>query len=312
MTMKQFIREYGELPRNKFSADQAKMLFRKLFGEGTNTGPAVGMAAVDGKLYTNKNGHRLMSVAFIDNKQDRTIALVGKGVCFDTGGYNIKTGSMRTMKTDKLGAINVMAIGQELKKLKKAKFNFLLLCPFVENLINNGSVLPDDILEYTVDGKTLRVEIDNTDAEGRLILADGLLEAQLRDATVIIDLATLTGAAPFVFGKGVTAVLGNDKDLVNTLVEALNAVQKESAASLEIFESHRKALKAPNTDIADIVNCAPSGSGGVQTAAAFLEKFIYKKDVLWAHLDIAGSATKDHKAVDTIARGVLNFIKGLK
>jgi len=308
MSMLEFLREHGEKPRNKFSRDDAVKLFDDVFGKHIVEPKVVpvGTNAVNSLLglYTKK----YLKVAVINNKADFTIALVGKGICFDSGGMNIKTGGyMSEMKFDKLGALNVMAVGRELLKVKKAKANFIIIAPFAENMVSEKSLCPDDVLEYTVGKKTLRVEIENTDAEGRLVLADGLLEAQARGADLIIDVATLTGAVVYALGDLVTGILG-DQELAQVMLEHFDK-KKEKAWILPIFKQHRDALEHQNKDVADVLNSAKAGKAGASTAAAFLEKFIHVKGVQWLHLDIAGSADTKGKARDGIAKVLLSFVK---
>lgn len=312
--MKKFLQKYGELPRNQFGLFHTEELFKKSFGKNVKvplTG-ATGTKAVN-QAVNKWDAERNLRVAFIDNGKKQTIALVGKGVVFDSGGMNIKTGGYMTgMKFDKMGALSVMAVGIELQKLKNPKHNYLIICPFADNMVSPAALCPDDVIEYDVGGKTLRVEIENTDAEGRLILADGILEAQARGANLIIDVATLTGAVSYVLGDGVTGVFGNDEDLKNELVRAFTDDGKhENAFILPLFQQHRDALKAENSRVADVVNSARGSKAGASTAAAFLEKFVYT-DALWAHLDIAGVADHGGKATSIVAESLLKFITGLK
>jgi leucyl aminopeptidase len=308
--MLKFLREHGEKPRNKFDKDDAVDLFDRVFGKHVVSPllAPIGTNAVNSTIgYDNV---RYLKVAHIDNGGDFTIALVGKGICFDSGGMNIKTGGyMSGMKFDKLGALNVMAVGKELLKFKKSKANFLIIAPFAENMVSEASLCPDDILEYKVGKKVLRVEIENTDAEGRLVLADGILEAQARGADIIIDVATLTGAVVYALGDLVTGVLGNE-ELAKIILGHFEK-KKEKAWILPIFKQHRDALEHQNKDVADVLNSAKAGKAGASTAAAFLEKFIHVKGVQWLHLDIAGSADTKGKARDGIAKVLLSFVKEL-
>lgn len=310
---------YGHLPLGQFSREDATHLFTSTFGiDGMVCSliEPVGTIAVNkGRpLPSGMKASEYLCVAdlFVDYKKNK-IAIVGKGVCFDSGGMNIKTGShMYDMKFDKLGALNAMDIGLALWDYEQGqKHNYLVICPFVENLVSPTAQHPGDVITYDVNSKPLRVEVTNTDAEGRLILADGLLEAQARGANIIIDLATLTGHVSYALGDGVVGVLGNNKSLATKLIKVFKR-HKVDAEWLEIRDSVRKSIECKNKKVADIVNSSTSHKAGCQEGAAFLEKFIYKKGVDWIHLDIAGIADKDGKVFTGLVAPLVEFIKGLK
>ena len=212
--------------------------------------------------------------------KEKTI-IVGKGVTYDTGGLNLKpTGGMETMKCDMGGAATALGTIYAAAKLK-LKTNLTIVIPSTENSISADSYKPGDV--YTsYAGKT--VEIGNTDAEGRLILADALAYAVKNlNPTRIVDFATLTGAMVVALGEETTGLMSNNDALADSLIRA-GSDTFERAWRLPIFEEYKDQLKS---DIADIKNVG-SRAGGSITAALFLQEFI--GNTPWAHLDIAGTA----------------------
>lgn len=211
---------------------------------------------------------------------DHTI-IVGKGITYDTGGLNLKpTGSMETMKCDMAGAAACLGTMQAISALK-LKVNVTAVIPSTENAIGDRSYKPGDVyMSYA--GKT--VEIGNTDAEGRLILADALAYAcKNLNPSRIIDLATLTGAIGVALGDEATGLMSNDDMLADSLIKAGNDTF-ERVWRLPIFEEYRDLLKS---HIADISNTGSSRQAGALTAAVFLQEFVGKTP--WAHLDIAST-----------------------
>ena len=214
-------------------------------------------------------------------KSKEHTVLVGKGVTYDTGGLNLKpTGSMETMKCDMGGAAAVLGTLQAVAALG-LKVNVTAVVPTTENGIDASSYKPGDV--YTsYAGKT--VEIGNTDAEGRLILADALAYAVKHlQPTRIIDLATLTGAIDVALGAEATGLMSNNDALADALIRS-GSETYERLWRMPIYEEYREQLKS---DIADIRNIG-GRSGGAITAAIFLQEFVDKKP--WAHLDIASTA----------------------
>lgn len=212
--------------------------------------------------------------------KDHTV-IVGKGVTYDTGGLNLKpTGSMETMRCDMGGAGAVFGIMEAIASLG-LKVNVTGVVPTTENGIDAHSYKPGDV--YTgYSGKT--VEIGNTDAEGRLILADALAYSSKHlKPTRIIDFATLTGAMVIALGYVATGMMATDDKLADALTRA-GEESYERVWRLPLFEEYRKQLKS---DIADIKNTGGRGGGSI-TAAHFLKEFV--GNVPWAHLDIAGTA----------------------
>lgn len=208
-------------------------------------------------------------------------AIIGKGVTFDTGGLNLKpTGSMETMRCDMGGAATVLGTLKSIADLG-LKINVVGVIPSTENAIGPSSFKPGDV--YTAfSGKT--VEIGNTDAEGRLILADAIAyTCKHFNPARIIDFATLTGAMEIALGNETTGVMSNRDDLANALIEAGNETF-ERVWRLPLFEEYKEQLKS---EIADIKNIGGRPAGSI-TAALFLQEFV--GDTPWAHCDIAGTA----------------------
>ncbi|MFN8026197.1 MAG: leucyl aminopeptidase [Acidimicrobiia bacterium] len=210
------------------------------------------------------------------------LALVGKGVVFDSGGLSLKPGSgMETMKTDMSGGAAVIAAMGTLARLGvRKKVNAYV--PLVENMPSGTAIRPGDVLKIR-NGKT--VEVLNTDAEGRLILADALSLACEDGASAIIDLATLTGACMVALGDKIAGLMGND-DAWNDQVRAAADRAGEPVWPLPLPKEYRKLLES---EIADLKNISTGGYGGALTAGLFLQEFV-TPDTPWVHLDIAGPA----------------------
>jgi leucyl aminopeptidase len=214
-------------------------------------------------------------------RQSGTLALVGKGVVFDSGGLSLKTASgMETMKTDMSGAAAVLAAMSALQALG-VRHRVVAYAPMVENMPSGTAIRPGDVLRMR-NGTT--VEVLNTDAEGRLILADALALAASQDADAIIDLATLTGACVVALGEKVAGVMGNRSEWVDQVRAAADRAG-EPLWPLPLPREYRKLL---DSEVADLKNVSSGGYGGALTAGLFLETFV--ADTTWAHLDIAGPA----------------------
>jgi len=221
-----------------------------------------------------------------------TVVLVGKGVTFDSGGISIKpSAGMAEMKMDMSGAAAVIATMQTAARLKLG-VHLVGLVPATENMPGGGALKPGDILRHH-NGKTS--EIDNTDAEGRLILADALSYAGRFKPDLVVDLATLTGACVVALGHHATGMLGNDDTLMSRLSEAGERTY-ERVWKLPMFEEYEKLIKS---DVADVKNTGGRWAGAI-TAALFLKRFIGKYP--WIHLDIAGTAMLE-ESLDYIPRG---------
>ncbi len=213
-------------------------------------------------------------------KNTKHIALVGKGLTFDTGGYSLKpSASMMTMKYDMGGSATVYGAFRA-AVLNDAPYKITCILGMTDNAVNESATFPDSIVAGR-NGKT--VEILNTDAEGRLVLADCLDYACDQNPDYIIDAATLTGACLVALGSEVCAVLGNDDKFTKKVLSHAKT-QDEYAWELPIIDEWREDMKSK---VADLKNIGSTRFAGTATAAAFLENFI-KKDIKWAHLDIAG------------------------
>ncbi|MDP2207838.1 MAG: leucyl aminopeptidase [Bacteroidota bacterium] len=223
-----------------------------------------------------------------DKKEYNPIVLVGKGITFDSGGISIKpSAKMSEMKMDMSGAAAVIGTIEATARLK-LPVRLIGLIPATENMPSGSAMKPGDIITH-YGGKTS--EVDNTDAEGRLILADALAYARSYNPAAVIDLATLTGAVVVALGHHATAVLGNDEELISKIKSAGEKTY-ERVWQLPMFDEYEKQIKS---DIADVKNIGSRGAGTI-TAAMFLKKFISnknKKEYKWAHLDIAGTAIMD-------------------
>lgn len=233
---------------------------------------------------------RLVKVSYSPAGAARHLALVGKGITFDTGGLSLKPpASMVGMKYDMTGAATVLAVTLAAARLNLPVRLTAWLC-IAENMPSGSAIRPNDVLTIR-GGRT--VEVLNTDAEGRLVLADGLVAAGEENPDAIIDVATLTGAAVVALGTRYSAVLGDD-DLVAQVLAA-GAAEGELAWPMPMPEELRALL---NSDVADIANAKIGNTGGgALLAAVFLREFIptvgegeHERAIPWAHLDIAGSA----------------------
>lgn len=234
---------------------------------------AVGRAAAKGRE------PRLIEIEW-GNPAHPRVALIGKGVCFDSGGLDIKnSASMRLMKKDMGGAAHALALSQVIMA-ERLPIRLHLLIPAVENSVSADAFRPGDVLKTR---KGLTVENTNTDAEGRLILADALTRAVEARPELILDFATLTGAARVALGPDVPPLFSNSDALADALLAAADA-EVDPVWRLPLWDGYDEMLKS---DIADMVNAAEGGFAGAITAALFLRRFV-PSDVEWAHLDVYG------------------------
>lgn len=208
------------------------------------------------------------------------VTLVGKGVCFDTGGLDLKPPQyMKLMKKDMGGAALVLGLAHAIMSLK-LPIQLRVLIPAVENSVSGNAMRPLDVLTSR---KGISVEVGDTDAEGRLVLADALTEADSENPDLIIDAATLTGAARVALGVGMPAIFSRKTD---TWV-ALEAASEATADSLWRLPLHQPYRSMLNSKVADISNISGDAYGGAITAALFLAEFV-KKDRDWVHMDTMG------------------------
>jgi len=240
-----------------------------------------GMGGVSGVGRGSVNTPVFICLHYQGSKPKARVALVGKGVTFDSGGLNIKTGeAMETMKCDMAGAATVMAVMHAAEQLKMplAIEGYI---PAVENMPGGNAIKPGDILK-TWSGKT--VEVANTDAEGRLILADALAYSLKEKPDHIIDISTLTGAVVTALGTQVAGVMGSDPELVRALIKAGEAVG-EPMWELPLVKDYRDQIKSK---VADIKNVGVRREAGAITGGLFLKEFVGQAS--WAHIDIGGVA----------------------
>jgi len=240
-------------------------------------------------------------------KKDELLALVGKGITFDTGGISLKPGeNMDAMKYDMTGGGTVIGTMRAIALLKPT-VPVIGVIAAVENMPDGKASRPSDVVT-AMTGKT--IEILNTDAEGRLILADAVAYAEKQGATRIVDMATLTGAVIIALGDQNTGIMGNDQGLVDEIISCSKEVG-EGFWQLPVSPEYSKQIKS---DIADIKNIGPRGKAGTIMGAVFIQEFIDKAK--WAHLDIAGTAwadgVKPHQAkgpTGVAIRTLLNLVE---
>ena len=249
---------------------------------------------------------KFIHMKYTGKNPKKKIAIIGKGICFDSGGLDIKPpSSMLTMKDDMSGAACVLAVMQALNKLQPdAEVHGIIAA--CENMPSGSSYKPGDILTAK-NGKT--IEVDNTDAEGRLTLADALCFACELGVDEVIDIATLTGACMVALGTVASGIMGNNEDMISRLIET-GKDSGETFWQLPMFKEYKDSLKS---DIADMKNTG-SRYGGASAAGVFLQEFV--KDVKWAHLDVAGTAYLEKPQKELIAgatgvgvRTLLNYVK---
>jgi leucyl aminopeptidase len=236
---------------------------------------------------------------------ENDIALIGKGITFDSGGISIKPSEgMGDMKGDMAGGAAVMAAMGAIAELKP-KVNVMAVVAATENLPGGTALKPGDVLK-SMSGKT--IEIITTDAEGRLTLADAISYARKQGARTIIDVATLTGAIEVALGNICTGVFGNNQDLVNRIIAA-GEQAGERAWQLPMLEEYKEQNKS---NVADIKNSGGRPAGSI-TAALFLAEFA--GDTPWVHMDIAGTSDTDKErgylvkgATGIPVRTLVNFV----
>lgn len=264
----------------KSLAEQYGARFSQLIGDELLTAHypaihAVGRASV--------HAPRLLKLEWGDEDKP-LLALVGKGVCFDSGGLDLKPSSaMRFMQKDMGGAAHVLGLA-ELVMANRLNVRLEVWIPSVENAVAGNAFHPGDILETR---KGISVEVDNTDAEGRLVLCDAIADACVKKPDLLIDFATLTGAARVAVGTEIACFFSSDEGLSAELTQA-GAVLEDETWRLPLHRPYRSKL---DSQAADIVNAASDGMGGAITAALFLEEFV-DADVPWIHFDMMAWNTR--------------------
>jgi len=284
----------AELARATIDAGHRDGLTVRVFGKRRIT--AERMA---GLLAVNAGSARPPAFVIAEYRPARprgTAVLVGKGITFDSGGISIKpAASMGEMKYDMMGAATVLACARAAKALR-LPVSVVALAPLTENLPSGSATRPGDILRFG-NGKT--VEVDNTDAEGRLVLADALSYAGKFRPDVLLDFATLTGAVLVALGHECAALFTDDETLATELL-ASGEASGERLWRLPLWDDYRENLRS---EWADMKNTAGRNAGSI-AAAVFLKEFV-PKDVAWAHIDIAGVAhfEKEHAGYAAGATG---------
>ena len=236
----------------------------------------------------SQNEPRLIELTYNGGGREAPIAITGKGVTFDSGGLSLKDATqMEWMKADMGGAAATLATMRAIAQLKP-KLNVIAAIPSAENMPGGSAIRPGDILRHR-GGKTS--EVLNTDAEGRLILADALAYLGEKKPRLIIDSATLTGAAMIALGNDIWAVMGSDRQLIDDLLAA-GREAGEPGWELPLWTEYRRHIESSVADVQNIGN----RWGGAITAALFLKEFV--GDVPWAHLDVAGTAFVERASGD--------------
>ena len=248
-------------------------------------------------------GPRLICITYQGNGDAPFTALVGKGITFDAGGISLKPAAkMGDMIYDMSGAASVLAVVQAVADLT-LPINLVAIAPACENLPSGTALKPGDIIT-TYSGRT--VEVQNTDAEGRLILADGLTKALEHKPQLIIDVATLTGACVVALGNTYTGLFANRDDLAEKLLDA-GEKTGDLAWRMPLHSDYTELMQS---SYADLANVSAVRGAGASTAAAFLETFV--EGTPWAHLDIAGSANtsgKDHASTGRPVALLVEFLR---
>ena len=234
------------------------------------------LIAAVGAAATAERAPRLIELEW-GRPDDPRVAIVGKGVCFDTGGLDLKPGSgMRLMKKDMGGAAHALALAR-LIMAERLPVRLHLLIPAVENAVSAAAYRPGDVIKSR---QGLFVEIDNTDAEGRLVLADAMTKAAEASPELIVDFATLTGAARVALGPELPAMFVNQDELAAEIERAAREAE-DPLWRLPLWEPYDEMLKS---DVADLANSANSPMAGAVVAAMFLKRFV-ADETAWAHLD---------------------------
>jgi len=238
---------------------------------------------------------RLVRLGYSHPQATKTVVFAGKGITFDSGGLSLKPPkAMETMKSDMGGAAAVLAALQAVAALRPA-VNVVGYLPIAENMPGGQAQRPSDVI--TIYGGTT-VEVLNTDAEGRLVLADALARSAQDSPHLLVDVATLTGAQVVALGKRVAAVMANDDDLRDAVVRAAGKAG-EAMWPMPLPEELRRGL---DSKVADLANVAADRDGGMLTAGLFLREFV-PDGVRWAHLDIAGPSFNGGEAYGYTPKG---------
>jgi len=254
---------------NRFGGEITQIIGDDLLTENYPTIHAVGRASI--------HAPRLIDLTWGDDKHPK-VTLVGKGVCFDSGGLDLKPAAgMRNMKKDMGGSAHVLGLAQ-LIMAHNLPINLRVLIPAVENAVSNNSFRPGDVITTR---KGITVEIDNTDAEGRLVLCDALAEAEDDQPDLLIDFATLTGAMRVALGTELPGFFSTSDDVAAGIAIAGNKIN-DPVWRMPLHDAYKDMLKS---QIADMTNCSTTPFGGAITAALYLQEFISDKTD-WVHFDV--------------------------
>ena len=263
---------------NRHNADLNVVLDKQLLKQGFRTIYTVGQASA--------SEPRLMDLTW-GNEDDPKLTILGKGVCFDSGGLDLKPASgMRSMKKDMGGAATALGLA-DLVMRRQLPVRLRLLIPAVENAVSGNAYRPGDVIRTY---KGLTVEVGNTDAEGRLILCDALALASEEEPELMVDFATLTGAARSAVGTEISAMFANNDDVASGIEDAAKQLD-DPVCRLPLYKGYRPGLRSP---VADLCNIANFPEGGAITAALFLEAFVEKSR--WVHYDINAFNSKSRPA----------------
>jgi leucyl aminopeptidase len=288
-----FARDLANEPSNYLTptemADRAKDLAASAGLECEAYGPGwmleKGMGGVLGVAAGSTQEPRFIVLRYNGGGDSKPLALVGKGITFDTGGISIKPAAgMEEMKGDMSGGASVIAAMSAIARLRPS-INVIGIVPATENMPGGSAIKPGDVLK-TMSGKT--IEVINTDAEGRLILSDGLAYAREQDASAIIDIATLTGAISITLGNVAMGAMTNDAALLDRVRKAAEA-SGEKVWELPMYEEYKEQIRS---EVADMKNVGGRGAGSI-TAAMLLREFV--DSTPWVHLDIAGVDNYDRE-----------------
>ena len=253
-----------------------------------------GLGALIGVAAGSDRDPRVVTLDYSPPEAGVHLALVGKGITFDTGGLSLKTAKyMEEMKDDMAGSAAVVAATIAIARLG-LPIRITCIAPLTDNAVGGDATRPGDVLR-PVDGPT--IEVVNTDAEGRLILADGLALARRHEPDLIVDVATLTGASKVALGHKIGAVFATDSDLAAQILEAASRAG-EHFWEMPLFKEYRKQL---DSNVADMKNSTGSRYGGAIAAALFLSEYVGEGP--WAHLDIAGPARSRETAGEHVKGG---------
>jgi len=284
-----------DLPYNRFNLNNYLSVLKshKLNFTFTQTKDNLPIHLMSG----NDEHSGIVETGLLESKNKRNIYIVGKGILFDSGGMDLKPhGYMTDMTGDKAGMIIALSVANYLKK------NIIAYCPVTTNLINTSKIIPGDEIKI---GKKI-VRVSNTDAEGRLILAEAITSLNASKNDIIITIATLTGAVSYAIGDEATGVFAENEELLKKYAEA-SFETKELAWGLPLWEYYQK--KYYNKKL--IENSIKDIKAGATEGAMFIKQFVpYPNN--WIHLDIAGSAFDDKgKANGVPIKSLINFIRSL-